>query len=568
MTIFRCAYFTIHTLVSRLAIIGLVVHSSTAHATEAPAPGAGTLLQQLQPTTPPVPSSNDSTLILERQQTSELPPTAPFQIKQIVITGNTTIDVTTLHALVADAEGSTLTLPELNARVRRISDYYHNHGYPLARAVIPAQTIRDGVVSVEVVEARYGKVILENHSRVRSELLEATLAPLKSGDVIQQASLDHTLLLMSDIPNVNANATLKAGATPGASDLVLQTTQRNPVTGGITLDDDGNRYTGRAQASGDLQIDDPLRHGDILNASLLTSGKGLEYGRVLYDVILDGSGTHLGVAYSGLHYLLGDSLAALEGHGTAQVQSLWIQQPLLRTPDFNVYVRLQYDHKSLRDDIDASSIRNDRHLNNLSLTVSGDIRDAWLTGGSTSWNLQWLAGRVAFDNPFAQQTDAETARTEGAFRQWNAAVTRSQRLTGADVLIIALSYQRADGNLDESQKLVVGGAQTVRAYDTNALSADAGFLTNVEAHHDFSATRSGQWQGIGFFDLASLAINQDPWTAGKNDATLRGTGVGLAWTSTARFTARANVGLRLGAAPTLIGDTSRVRTWIQLNERF
>jgi hemolysin activation/secretion protein len=136
------------------------------------------------------------------------------------------------------------------------------------------------------------------------------------------------------------------------------------------------------------------------------------------------------------------------------------------------------------------------------------------------------------------------------------------------VLSIALSYQGADGNLDESEKLVVGGAQTVRAYDTNAVSADAGVLANVEAHHDFSPATSGQWQGIAFFDLASLTLNQEPWTAGKNDATLRGTGLGLAWTSTARFTARANVGLRLGAAPVLVGDSSRVRTWIQLNERF
>jgi len=567
MTLSRCAHGTVHTLVIRLAIIGLSVNALTAKA-EQPAPGAGTFLQELQPTAPPVPSAKDSTLTLERQRTSELPPTAPFLIKRIVITGNTRIALSTLHALVADAEGSTLTLPELNARVSRISDYYHARGYPLARAVIPAQTIREGVVAVDVIEARYGKIILENHSRVRNELLEATLAPLQSGDVINQGSLDHTLLLLSDIPGVNENATLKAGATPGTSDLVLQTTRGNPVTGDITLDDDGNRYTGRTQGSGDLQINEPLRHADILNASLLTSGRGLEYGRVLYDVILDGSGTHLGAGYSGLHYLLGDSLAALEGHGTADVQSLWMQRPLLRTPAFNLYVRWQYDHKRLRDDIDASSLRNDRHLNDLTLTLSGDIRDAWLSGGSTSWNFQWLAGRVGFDNPIAQQADAETARTDGAFRQWNAAVTRSQRLNSKDGLSIALSYQGADGNLDESEKLVVGGAQTVRAYDTNAVSADAGVLANVEAHHDFSPATSGQWQGIAFFDLASLTLNQEPWTAGKNDATLRGTGLGLAWTSTARFTARANVGLRLGAAPVLVGDSSRVRTWIQLNERF
>lgn len=550
-----------------LCIIGLAIQTLGAQAAEPVAPGAGTLLQDLKPL-PPAPSSNESPLTIEQQRASELPPTAPFRINHIAITGNTSVGGTTLHALVADAEGATLTLPELDARVRRISDYYHAHGFPLARAVIPAQTIQDGTVAVHVIEARYGKIILENHGRVRNSLLEATLAPLHAGDVIDQASLNHTLLLMTDIPNVLANATLRAGETSGSSDLLLQVTQGSPVIGSVSVDNEGNRFTGRVQGSGEIQFDNPLRHGDILTASVLTSGKGLQYGRALYDVILDGSGTHLGAAYSGLHYLLGDSPASLDGHGTAQVQSLWLQQPVLRTSDLNLNAGFQYDHKILRDEIEVSSIHNDRHLNNLTLKISGNVRDAWLSGGSTSWNVQGVAGRLGFDDATARQTDGQTARTDGGFTQWNVQVTQAQRVSGSDVISIALSYQGADANLDESQKLVLGGASTLRAYDSNAVSADAGFLANIEAHHDFQRTRSGQWQSSAFFDLASVALNHDRWTGGRNDATLRGTGLGVVWNSTARFTARASVGLRLGAAPVLVGDTSRVRSWIELNERF
>jgi len=36
----------------------------------------------------------------------------------------------------------------------RITDFYHSHGYPLARAMIAAQAIRAGVVEIEIIEAR------------------------------------------------------------------------------------------------------------------------------------------------------------------------------------------------------------------------------------------------------------------------------------------------------------------------------------------------------------------------------------------------------------------------------
>ncbi|MEO8628796.1 MAG: POTRA domain-containing protein [Betaproteobacteria bacterium] len=94
----------------------------------------------------------------------------------------------------------------------RITDYYHSHGHPLARAIIPAQTIRSGIVRIDIIEARYGKIGLNNRSRVNDPLLEATLLPLQSGQGIRQAELDHALLLLSDTPSVVVAATFKPGA--------------------------------------------------------------------------------------------------------------------------------------------------------------------------------------------------------------------------------------------------------------------------------------------------------------------------------------------------------------------
>jgi len=63
---------------------------------------------------------------------------------------------------------------------------------------VPAQTIQVGAVRIEIIEARYGKIQLDNHSRVSDSLIGSTLSPLQGGRRGQRP-LDHALLLLSDI---------------------------------------------------------------------------------------------------------------------------------------------------------------------------------------------------------------------------------------------------------------------------------------------------------------------------------------------------------------------------------
>ena len=179
-----------------LAAIAISTLPLIAHAAEPAVPGAGSILQQNQQLSPPAPSPAATGLAIEQPGGATLPASAPFVVKIIEISGNTVFDTPTLHALVAPEEGTSVTLPQLGQVVARITDYYRAHGYPLARAVIPAQTIQDGIVRIVIIEARYGQVELDNHSRVVDSLLRSTLSPLQSAQVISAAPLDRALLLL------------------------------------------------------------------------------------------------------------------------------------------------------------------------------------------------------------------------------------------------------------------------------------------------------------------------------------------------------------------------------------
>jgi hemolysin activation/secretion protein len=546
----------------------LLMGSSLAAHAASPAPDAGSLLNQIQPVLPPAPSTNGTGLNIERGNNAATPASAPFLVKTLVISGNEKIPAATLHALVADAEGKTLTLADLERLTDRITDYYQSHGYPLARAIIPAQSIHDGEVHIQVIEARYGKVELRNQSRVADPLLQATLAPLQSGQVIAGSPLDHSLLLLSDIPGVAVSATLQPGDTVGSSDLLVATNAGPAVTGTVAADNYGNHYTGSARIGGTVNFIDPLHHGDTLSVSGLSSGTDMNYGRVDYQALLNGAGTSLGGAYSALTYRLGDTLGRLDSHGTAGVASLWTKQPLVRSRDFNLYGQLQFDHLELHDDIGASAIRTDRHLDNGTLNLLGDARDEFLGGGIDTWNLGFTGGHLGFEDASAQLADAHSARTAGEFSKWNVSFARLQHVSASDTVYLALSGQKAQGNLDTAEKMTLGGPYTVRAYEMGALSGDTGFLATLELRHDLFAAAGSQWQAIAFIDSAHITVNQTTWVPGSNNATLSGTGAGLDWTGPYRWHARISVATPIGPTPQLVGSTTSTRVWGEIGKSF
>jgi hemolysin activation/secretion protein len=531
-------------------------------------PDAGSILQQIKPSIPATPAPNETGLKIEQPAAATLPQTVPFMVTSIRITGNTLFDEATLQLLVMDAEGKKFTLDELGKLAARITDYYRAHGYPLTRAIIPAQTIKEGVVEIQVIEARYGKISLNNSSRVNDALLNATLSPLQGGKPIEQKELDASLLLLSEIPGLVTSATLLPGQMVSTSDLEIKTEPTQAVSGNVSLDNDGNKVTGRARAGGSLNFINPLHHGDVLSTSGMSSGSGMNYGRVSYETLLDGTGTRMGGAYSALHYKLGDTLATLNGHGTAQVGSLWLKHPFMRSREGNLYGQVQYDSKRLRDRIDTSGTRTDRHLDNWTASLSGDARDTFLSGGINTFNLGLISGRVSFDDAAAQLADNSTAKTQGSFSKWTANLARLQRLSSGDGLYVSFSGQWANTNLDSAEKMVAGGPYTVRAYDMGVISGDSGYLGTAEFRHDLGSIWQGQWQIIAFVDSEHVKVNRRTWTAGTNDVTLSGAGAGLDWMGQNQWAAKAYVAAPIGSKPVLLVSTNSVRGWVQVSKGF
>src|SRR5215472_15902681 len=143
--------------------------SGLAQAQVVPPPDAGTILREQQKPVPEIPTRPPPTIKQEEPARPALRPenTPRLVLKGIRVTGNTVFAEAELVELVRDFVGKEVGFTELDQAATRISRYYRERGYMVARAYIPAQTITtEGVVEIAVIEGRFGRVELNNKSRV------------------------------------------------------------------------------------------------------------------------------------------------------------------------------------------------------------------------------------------------------------------------------------------------------------------------------------------------------------------------------------------------------------------
>jgi hemolysin activation/secretion protein len=551
-----------------LTTIALLATSQTAFAQQAP-PGAGGQLQQIPP--PPAPDKAAPDIHIERGETPPDPAAAGARIRvnALRITGNSLFSERALVAAAAVTPGSDLNLAELRDAAARVAAFYNARGYILAQAYLPAQDIKDGAVTIAVVEGRYGKIDVRNRTNLSDRVATDALAALNSRDPVRAGPLERRLLLLSDVPGIRVRSTLAPGAEVGTSDLTVDLAPGRRITGSVEADNGGNRYTGAYRLGGSVNVNNPAGIGDRLSLRLLGSTGGLAYGRAAYQAPI-GDAT-LGLAFTHLRYELGREFRSLRADGTADIASLFGSYPLVRSRDANLYALAGADYKWLSDRIDLVSARSDKTSRALTLGLSGDSHDRLGGGGWNVFSAGLAFGDLHLKSPLDRAADALTARSEGGFSKLQLSAARLQTVSGPFSLYAAVRGQLAFGNLDSSEKMELGGAYGVRAYPEGEAYGDEGYLATLEARlrlNQWTGSLPGELQLFGFVDAAQIKVADDPWFAGSNRANRSGFGAGLSWSGPGDIFVKASYARKLGDAVATSGPDKNGRFWFQISKLF
>ena len=524
-------------------------------------PGAGSQMQQIPPT--PVPQKLAPKVELKQGSAPAVSESDSVQIivNNLKVSGAKAYSEATLLAVTGFKPGSQLTLSDLRGMASKITNFYRQNGYFLAQAYLPAQNILDGGVTIAVIDGQYGKIKLNNQTNLSDDLANNLLGGLKSGDLITNDPLESRLLQLSDLPGVTVKSTLVPGATVGTSDLIVNVTPGQRISGSIDADNAGNRYTGENRIGATINLNNPTGHGDVATLRALTSGPGLSYARASYQMQF-GKAT-AGVAYSYLDYSLGREFESLQAHGTAKTASIYGSYPLIRSRNNNLYAGLNYDAKTFQDKVDSTGAVTDKQAGVLTASLYGDHRDNF---GVTAYSLTGTTGNIDLQTLSQRTFDAATAQSNGRFNKLGFTASRLQNVTETISFYASINGQAASKNLDVSEKMRLGGMYGVRAYPEGEAYGDEGYVLNLEARMllpKFFEQMPGQLQLIAFVDTGTVTINKNPWAAGSNRRTLSGTGVGLNWSETNNFIVKAYYARKLGSEAATSAPDASGRFWIQ-----
>lgn len=530
-------------------------------------PSAGSQLQQIpQPPSLP-PKAAEIRIENGKQAPLPLADQTSVRVDALRITGAHAF----AEAALLEASGfkapAVMTLADLRSLAQRVSDYYHAQGYFVAKAYLPAQDIKDGLVTLAVLEGRYGAVTIRNESRLKDSVAIRLIEPTPT-DPVTLTPLERSLLLLNDLPGVQVRSTLMPGASVGSSDLVLDVAPGPLVSGSVEGDNQGNRYTGSNRVGASLNLNNPSGYGDVASLRVLSSGAGMNYVRVAYQMQVERA--KVGMAYALLDYRLGKEFDSLQAHGTAGIASVYGSYPLQRSRQSNLSMQLSFDSKSLHDQVDTTNLSQKKEAQVLMLSLVGDRRDTF--GGAALTTYSWTAttGNIDLQDSAARAVDAATAHTQGSYGKFGFNLARLQSAGDSVQIYAAVSGQVATKNLDVSEKMQLGGANAVRAYPEGESYADQGVLLTLEARYALPVSDAvpGQMQLVGFIDTGSVTFNRENWALGNNTRTLSGAGVGLKWSVGNDFNVKAFYALKVGSEAATSAPDASGRFWLQAVKYF
>jgi hemolysin activation/secretion protein len=533
-------------------------------------PTSGGQMQQIPPT--PTQERPAPRLELERREAPAMtaPDSATIVVNALHITGASAFSESQLLATSGFQPGARMSLADLRGVATRIAEHYRSNGYFVAQAYLPAQDIKDGRVTVAVLEGQYGKVSLNNQTRLSDRIAGGLMSGINSGDSVQSGPLENRLLLLSDVPGVNVKSTLVPGAEVGTSELLVNLTPGPSVTGSVDADNAGNRYTGQYRVGATVNLNNPTGNGDLASVRVLTSGEGLQYARASYQLQV-GKG-RAGVAYSHLGYRLGREFESLQAHGTAEIASVFGSYPLIRSRNTNLHAQLAFDDRRFQDKVDATASVSDKKARVLMGSLYGDHRDRLAGGGLSAYTVTLSAGILDLETPGLAAIDAATARSNGHYSKLSFGLTRAQAIVPGLSLHAALSGQLASKNLDISEKFGLGGMWGVRAYPTGEAYGDQGALLNLELRQRLAMPWAQKLPGaidlIAFVDAGTVQASKNPWTTGGNNRTLTGAGVGVNWTGYDNLIVKAYYARKLGNEAAISAPDESGRFWIQAIKFF
>lgn len=177
-----------------------------------------------------------------------------------------------------------ITLGMIETVADTITRFYRERGFILAKAYIPKQHVRDGVVSLTLLLGELGEVNIQNNKRYSNKTLQNVFNPDFAKPVTNDR-IEEKLFLINDMPGLSAQGYFEPGSQVGDTKLNVNVISERWYDANIRLDNHGSDRSGEYRMYADFLVHNPLGIGDQLHLGVLGSfaPENSTYGSLRYN---------------------------------------------------------------------------------------------------------------------------------------------------------------------------------------------------------------------------------------------------------------------------------------------
>lgn len=410
------------------------------------------------------------------------PVSAPpaLDIWEFAVDGNSVLSAAEIIKALEPFLGLDRTPDDVDRARAALERHYRDRGYKTVSVAIPKQTVRDGVVVLEVTESRVGRLNVVGSEYHSLDQIKAEAPALAEGTVPDFNKVSSDIAALNQQADRRVTPSLKAGATPNTVDVDLVVDDDLPLHGSLELNNRRSQDTSNLRAVASLSYDNLFQRGHSVSASVQTAPENTDDAKVFFGSYLARFGaSRFNLLVNGL---VSDSNIAtvgginVLGRGqTLGVRGIWT---LPGTEELyqSLSVGLDYKHFKNTTVLGGSEIPTPITYYPLSAAYSSILRQ--------NEYLAQLDLSLSFNSgQFGSRSDEFDVNRFGARGQqfWlRGSFAQTFGLPLALQGYIKLGGQLTDQPLISNEQISAGGADTVRGYLEASAIGDYGITSTME----------------------------------------------------------------------------------------
>jgi len=407
-----------------------------------------------------------------KEEPEEKPPTGPaFFVKKIKLAGIESFPEEDFRSILEKYENRTVAFSELEILAKKIERAYLKKGV-IAACFFPPQEARQGVITLQVVEAHMGELQVKEAPFFSKKMI-ARYWRFKPGDVLHYDKISRSLQLINSNPDRYSKVTLHAGKKPGTTNAILETKTKFPIHVTLSLDREGAPSTGKTRQGFGLVNNNFMGFDDTLIIGY-TYGKNFGGGYFYHKIPFTNYGTSAIYGYSQVRAFPKKDYAVYEMNSRAETASLFIHQSLYQKDDYVGEISAGFEAKDKGVVWNRGTLQHDKtralKIGGLILDRAGDYVAYLKPSFSQGLNFFGARRRNSFTSRHASNTFSK-ATAMASFKKAISSDFQTQ---------MRFYCQLAGQGLMPQEELYIGGIDSVRGYPDGDFLADNGYYGSAE----------------------------------------------------------------------------------------